>query len=39
MERTLEKRAAIGYLDHPAEIHHGNAVTDVLHDGQVVRDE
>ena len=34
-----EEPIARGDLDDPAEVHHGDAIADVLHDAEVMRDE
>ena len=39
MARRGEQRLGICRLDDAAEIHHRDAVGDVLHNGEVVRDE
>jgi hypothetical protein len=39
MERRREEGLAIGQLDDLAQIHHGDAVTDVLDDREIMRDE
>src|SRR4051794_31874184 len=39
MLRRGIKLVAIGKLDHAAEIHHGYAIGDVAHNGEIVRDE
>ena len=39
MFRRLEQRLGAGDLHDPADIHHGDAVADVLHHAQIVRDE
>jgi hypothetical protein len=35
----LEERALVGRFNDAAEIHHGNAMADVLDHRQIVRDE
>src|ERR1700741_4741090 len=37
--RACEQRVLIGELDDLAEIHHRDAVADVLDDGEIVRDK
>ena len=39
MRRACEQRVGIGDLDDASEIHHGDAVGDVPHDREIVRDE
>ena len=39
MQRRGEQRVARRELDDAAEIHHGDAMADVLHDREIVRDE
>ena len=39
MARRGEQRVAVGDFDDVAEVHHGDAVADVAHHRQVVRDE
>ena len=39
MLRPREQRALVGVFDDAAEIHHGDAVADVLDHRQIVRDE
>jgi len=39
MLRMREQRALVGQLDDLAQVHHGDAVADVLDHGEVVRDE
>src|SRR5262249_17998701 len=39
MKRISEERPCRRELDDPAQIHHGDAMTDVLDDGEIVRDE
>ena len=39
MQRRLEQRFLAGDLDDAAEIHHGDAMADVLDHAEVVRDE
>ena len=39
MQRLAEQRVAVGHLDDAAQVHHRDAVADVAHHGQVVRDE
>ena len=39
MARRGEQRLRVRGLDDAAEIHHGDAVGDVLHHGEIVRDE
>ena len=37
--RVPEELVGVGDLDDPAEVHDGDPVAEVLHDGEVVRDE
>jgi D-alanyl-D-alanine carboxypeptidase (penicillin-binding protein 5/6) len=39
MQRPREERSLVGVLDDPPEVHHRDAVADVLDDREVVRDE
>ena len=39
MQRRGEQRVARRQLDDAAEIHHGDAMADVLHHREIVRDE
>ena len=39
MQRLLEDRRHRAFLDDPAEVHHGDALAEVAHDAEVVRDE
>src|SRR3954447_12686240 len=39
MLRRGVELVAIGKLDHTAEVHHGDAVGDVAHDREIVRDK
>ncbi|MDQ1080944.1 hypothetical protein QE401_003470 [Pseudoroseomonas cervicalis] len=39
MARIAEQRAGLGDLHHPAEIHHRDAVGDMPHHRQIMRDE
>jgi hypothetical protein len=37
--RGCEQRLGVRGLDDGAEIHHGDPIGDVLHHGEIVRDE
>jgi len=39
MKWVCEQFARAGQLDDPFKIHHRDAIRDVFHDGQIVRDE
>ena len=39
VQRILVQLVAVGNLDNVAEVHHRDAVADMPHNGQVVRDE
>src|SRR5262252_4333214 len=39
MPRIVEQRALWGKFYNAAQVHHTDAIRDVMHDGQVVRDE
>ena len=39
MPRTVEEVVDLALLDHPAGVHDEDAVADLGHDAQVVRDE
>ncbi len=39
MQRAVEQRIAIRQLDDAPEIHHGDAVAEMPHDRQIMRDE